>query len=126
MDDYEVMLAPAAERVIMGLKDPGPLVESLSAELREGPNADKEVRYHGAVLRADLDGAVPADAIYTATPLSCGAFTAVHRPMTEGELAALQAQQRRQVAGSGFIVFDILAAESGVARRPRPLNLGLT
>ena len=123
MRNYEVILGPAAAQVIMDLADPLPLAESLSSELDEGPNADKEVRYRGAVLCADHDGAVPADAIYTATPLSFLAYTAVHRPMTEAELARLQTHERRRVAACGFVVHDILAAESAIARRPHPLSL---
>jgi hypothetical protein len=125
-DDYELIFGPAAERVILSLTDPGPLADSLSSELWEGPNSDKEVRYPGDELNDDYDGTVPVDAIYTATPLSFGAYTAVHRPMTKRELALLQAQERRRVASRGFLVLDILAAETAVARRPRPLNLGVS
>ncbi len=125
MHNYEVILGPAAVQVIMDLADPAPLAESLSSELREGPNADKEVRYQGSALGADHDGAVPSDAIYTATPLSFLAYTAVHRPMTDAELARLQAHERRRVARCGFVVHDILAAESAIARRPHPLNLAI-
>jgi hypothetical protein len=117
---YIVKLAPAAERFVRTLEpcDRQGLDRALAAELINGPNADKEVRF-------DADGGPPGyadpdltgDATwYTATPLSFKAYTAVHRPMTESELGTVAGKNDRTI-DHGFYVFDILPAESAFIRR---------
>jgi hypothetical protein len=116
---YEVTLGPAAIRVILGLRDRKELADALRTELLDGPNASKELRF-------DLDAIAQADPhapsrVYTATPLCFDGYTALHRPMTRGELSRLGREQGRQVADRGFYVLDILSAESGFTRGPRRL-----
>ena len=117
---YEVTLGPAAIRVVLGLKDRKELADALRTELVNGPNADKEVRFDSD-FNAQTNPRVLSGVVYTATPLSFDAYTALHRPMTPAELARLSREQGRPVADRGFYVLDILSAESGFASRPRPL-----
>ena len=117
---YEVVLGPAAIQAIRNLRnlaDRSRLANALRQELSDGPNAANELRF-------DCEGkpqvepiiAVPNCVIYTATPLSFRAYTAVHRAMTEAELLRLSREQDRAVAHLGFLVFDLLRAELGFVR----------
>lgn len=119
--EYAVTLGPAAERLIRSLANPVPLVDSLATELEKGPNADNEVRYDRNIELCPGTSA-PSGVIYTATPLSIGAYTAIHRPMTDGELVRLEKEQGRPVADHGFFVIDILPPELGFTRRSRTLG----
>jgi hypothetical protein len=117
---YEVTLAPAAIRVISGLRDPKDrweLADALRTELVDGPNADKGLQFdsEGAAQDYVFPG-LPHGHVYTAIPLSFDGYTAVHRPMTPGELEQLGRQHDRPVAASGFHVFDILPAGSAFGR----------
>jgi hypothetical protein len=119
-DAYEVLLAPAANRVIAGLRktDRDGLVSALAAELRGGPNADKEIRFDSGIYTAAGDA---EDAVYTATPLSFGGYTALHRPLTGTELKRLAKQTGRPTADDGCYVIDILPAETAFRPWPRPV-----
>lgn len=120
---YEVTLGPSAIRVVLGLpslQDRKELADALRTELVDGPNADKELRFDSDG-NAQTDPRVPSRVVYTATPLSFDAYTALHRPMTGGELSRLRREKGRPVAGRGFYVLDILSAESGFTRGPRLL-----
>ena len=55
-------------------------------------------------------------AIYTATPLSFAAHTAIHRPLTSEEFRRVRREQGPSDAISGVYVIDILPAESGFTR----------
>ena len=83
---YELVLAPAAVRALLSLSDPArmELAGVLGTELLNGPNARKEAFYD-----VDLRACRRERAVYTATPLSYDAFVAVHRPLSEDELATL-------------------------------------
>lgn len=118
---YEVVPGPAAIRTILGLSDleRKELAEALRTELLDGPNADKEVRFDGDMRALYYDDAGPDDVVYTATPLSFGAYVALHRPMTKEELKRLGREQGRQVAGKGFYVLDILPPGTAFTRGPR-------
>jgi hypothetical protein len=108
MARYEVVLGPAARQAVLSLgvqKDQEDLADALGQELLDGPNADKEYRF-------DLDGT-----LYTATPLSSGGYTAVHRPMRAEELARLRRELRHPVSRLGFHVLDILSPAAGATRR---------
>jgi len=122
-DAYEVALGPAAIRTVRSLLDQDDQDEldyALRAELMDGPNADKELRFDSAGnARVYIDPGVPSSVVYTATPLSFDAYTAVHRPMTADELTRVSKEQGRQTAGCGFYVVDILPAESAFTRGPR-------
>lgn len=118
--EYEVTLAQAVKRMLVSLTDAQPLAEALLTELAEGPNAEAEVRYDGN-FEVCQDPRNCGDVVYTATPLSVSAYTALHRGMTDGELKRLAKEQRRPVAARGVYVVDILPAELGFYRRPRPL-----
>jgi hypothetical protein len=115
---YEVILGPAAIRTTLGVSDADrkELADALRTELMDGPNADKEVGFD-----ADLRPCVHSDRgrVYTGTPLSFGAYLAVHRLMTKEELKRLRREQGRRVAAVGFLVFDILHPASAFARRPQ-------
>ena len=113
---YEVVPGPAAIRTILGLSDPErkELADALRTELLDGPNAGKEARFDG-----DMRPCGPEDVVYTATPLSFGAYVALHRPMTKEELKQLRRDQGRGVAGRGFYVLDILSPGSAFTRGPR-------
>ena len=124
---YMVKLAPAAERIFRSLEpyDQRGLDRVLAAELADGPNADKEVRFNAdgdAQWYADYDA--DGRACYTATPLSFKAYTAIHRPMTEDELSRAGLEEGHPPAERGFYVFEILAAESAFTRRPGGLAAG--
>jgi hypothetical protein len=121
---YEVILGPAANRTVLGMRDSNDrkeLADALRLELVGGPNAGKEYRFDSAGnARPGVDPGRPAGGIYTATPLSFGGYTAVHRPMTSGELKRLrQEQHHRPAARQGFYVLDIVSPESAFARRPQ-------
>ena len=123
---YIMRLAPAAERIVHGLEpyDQRELRHVLSTELADGPNADKEIRFDPDVtarIFADHD-APDGRVYYTATPLSFKAYTAIHRPMTGDELDRAAREDGNGDIGLGFVVFDILAAESAFTRRPGGLS----
>jgi hypothetical protein len=110
-DAYEVILATAAKRLVSNLPDSLALARCLRTELADGPNRDIEVTFDCEVQVCSLPG-VPGDTVYTATPLSFEAYTAVHRPLTSDELKQLAEQKDGDVAERGFYVLDILPAES--------------
>jgi hypothetical protein len=58
--------------------------------------------------------------IYTATALSYGGYTAVHRPMDRKELTRCQ-REHGQAASQGFYVFDILSAAAAFLRSGPPI-----
>jgi hypothetical protein len=116
---YILKLTSAAWRIVSVLEpyDQQGLDRALRVELADGPNADKEIRFHSdgrsqAVYQPGAPG------LYTATPLSFKAYTAIHRPMTTPELGRVSQAEGNPVVGQGFIVFDILTAESAFTRRP--------
>ena len=113
---YEVVLGPAAIRTVVCLPDRErkELAEALRTELLDGPNADKVARFD-----ADMRPCGPDDAVYMGTPLSFGAYVALHRPMTNAELKRLRREQGRRVAVKGFYVPDILHPAAAFAREPR-------
>jgi hypothetical protein len=114
---YEVVLAPAAIRVVLSLPDPdnrGRLADALRAELIDGPNAHNEFRFDDASYSDH--GAGPGYVIYTATPLSFAGYTAVHRRLTREERDRLRQELDRSTAALGVYVFDILRAESAFTR----------
>ena len=131
MDRYVVALGPAAIRMLLSARDEAALADALRTELIDGPNADKELSFDSdgnAELHAD--SSLPAGMIYTATPLSYHAHTALHRRLTGDELARLRGEQDAEQeddaeqggaapAGVGVYVLDILPAELGFTRRPR-------
>ena len=119
---YEVILAPAATRAVLGLGDPSDLKEladALRTELAGGPNAHKEIRFDAAGNFASSTGGGSPGAVYTATPLSSGGYTAIHRPMTAAELRRLRSELGRRVSRSGFYVLDLLPPEAGFIGRIR-------
>lgn len=120
---YEVVLGPAAIRVVLGLPDPvirRRLADALQAELIDGPNARNEFRFDDASY-SDR-GVGPGQVIYTATPLSFAGYTAVHRRLTSEEQDRLHQELDRSTAALGVYVFDILRAESAFIRTvPRPV-----
>jgi hypothetical protein len=114
---YEVVLAPAAIRVVLSLPDPGNrrrLADALRAELIDGPNAHNEFRFDDASYSDRGSG--PGQVIYTATPLSFAGYTAVHRRLTREEQDRLRQELDRSTAALGVYVFDILRAESAFTR----------
>jgi hypothetical protein len=114
---YEVVLGPAAIRVILSLADPVVrmrLADALRAELVNGPNTHNEFSFDDASY-SDR-GAGPGKVFYTATPLSCAGYTAVHRRLTGEELDRLRQEQDLPTAALGVHVFDILRAESAFSR----------
>jgi hypothetical protein len=116
---YEVVLGPAAIRIVLSLANPAEreaLAAALRIELDGGPNVYSEYRFDSHV-RAYSDPASCADgAVYTATPLSFTAYTAIHRPLTSEEFRRLQREQGPSDAISGVYVIDVLPAESGFTR----------
>jgi hypothetical protein len=117
---YEVTLGPGAVRILLRLGDWEELAEALRTELVDGPNAGTELRFDAdgnAEVHVASHG--PGCVIYTATPLSCDGYTALHRPMTKEELERLSREVEGPVADRGFYVVDILPAESGFTRGPR-------
>lgn len=116
MATYEVILSPAAQRAVLGLrseKERAGLADALRQELDRGPNVDKEYRFP-VTIRGETR-------TYTATPLSFGAYTAVHRPMTAEERRKLRREQGH-AGRRGFYVQDILSPESWISsRHPFPL-----
>jgi hypothetical protein len=104
---YEVVLGPEAIRVIRDLPYPDrrKLGRAVRSELVDGPNAASEYRFDYG------------KAEYTATPLSFRAYTAVHRPLTCGELARLSREQGRPARGRGFHVIEIRSGVSAFTRR---------
>lgn len=124
---YEVALGPAAIRTIDGLFDPADgddLEYALQTELVDGPNADKETNFDREGQPFSEDSVGPDDVVYTATPLSFRAYTAVHRALTKDELDRLAEEQGRSTYDCGRYVTDILAAELAFARRPGGLASG--
>jgi hypothetical protein len=115
---YEVALAPAAIRAVLGLRGPHDreeLATTLRTELMTGPNATV-----GLELRLDSDGNAGqngcGNAVYTVVPLSFNGYTVLYRPMTAEELARLRRERNRPVDDCGFYVIDILPAESAFGR----------
>jgi len=117
---YEVILGPAARRVVRSLPhrtDQVKLAEALRRELQDGPHAATRIRFNrDGKPRSEADRDTPDEKIYTATALSFMAFTAIGRRMTQAELDRLAREQRRPAAGEGFLVVDILRAELGFSR----------
>jgi hypothetical protein len=119
---YEVVLAPSALRVVVALRraDRLGIFDALQAELENGPNADKEIRFDSSIWADTVPGDAE-DPVYTATPLSFGGYTALHRPLTKAEIERLAARQNSAIADRGYYVIDILPAESAFRRWPRPV-----
>jgi hypothetical protein len=117
---YEVVLGPAAIRTVLSLPEPErkELADALRTELLNGPNAGK-VAWFDADMRVCDGTCGPGDVVYTGTPLSFGAYVALHRSMTAEELKRLRREQGRRVAGQGFYVLDILHPAAAFMRRPR-------
>jgi hypothetical protein len=119
---YEVVLAPAAIRFFASLQpaDQLGLGDALRTELGLGPNADKEIRFDSSIWADGGPGAL-ADIFYTATPLSFGGYTAIHRELTKAEIERLgrQSHASRLIADHGFYVIDVLPAETAFRRWPR-------
>lgn len=115
---YEMTLGPAAIRAVLSLRlwqDRKDLAEALRTELANGPNADKEYKFDLYETRKPyVDPAAPDPPVYTATPLSFGAYIAIHRPMSKEELKRLRKQQGHS-ASRGFYMLDILTGDSGIA-----------
>jgi hypothetical protein len=114
---YEVILGPAALRLLLSLTDSRRLADALAVELASGPNANKELRFDGDA-QVWLHPAIADNAIYTATPLSVDGYTALHRRLSANELERLR-HERGVVAEVGVYVIDILPAEAAFSRRPR-------
>jgi hypothetical protein len=124
---YEVTLGPAAIRTKDGLSDPADwdyLEYALQTELVDGPNADKESNFDREGQPLSEHSADSGDLVYTATPLSFQAYTAVHRALTKDELDRLADEQGRLTHDCGRYVIDILAAELAFTRRPGGLASG--
>jgi hypothetical protein len=117
---YEIVLGPAAIRTFLVLPDSdrSELAGALRTELLEGPNAAVEARFDGDALAWE-GSSRPGDLVYTGTPLSSGAYVAVHRPMTAEELRRLRREQHRRVAAHGFYVLEILHPASAFTGGPR-------
>jgi hypothetical protein len=97
---YEVALGPAAIRAIRDLPHQYRLMlaAALRDELDAGPNSVNAYKFdHG-------------NAQYLATPLSFNAYVAVHRQLTDLELARLSRQAGREVAPRGFWVIEFCSA----------------
>jgi hypothetical protein len=120
---YEVVLGSAANRVVLGLQRPARrrLAQALCTELYKGPNAEHEIQFDSDVGTYPVR---PGDNVYTATPLSFGAYTAIHRPLTEAELGRLRRELGSTTRTWGFFVVDILAAEAAFIRGPRVVPHG--
>jgi hypothetical protein len=123
---YVVRFGPAADRIIRALEpyDRGVLHQVLATELDDGPNADKEIRFDSdgaAWVFTDHDDS-HGQPYYIATPLSFKAYTAIHRPMTRDELSWVAQEDGQAGIGLGFLVLEILAAESAFTRRPGGLS----
>jgi hypothetical protein len=116
---YDIVLAPAAQRAVasMPAKAREGVSAALAAELVDGPNAAAEVRF-GSSMWAD-DEPRPDDVVYTATPLSFGGHTAIHRPLTPVELSRRAAQKNEVNGRTVFYVIDVLSAESAFRPWPR-------
>lgn len=114
---YEVTLGPAAIRTVlcMAREDRRDLAEALRTELLKGPNASIGFRFDSDI-RAYTPDARPNGKVYTATPLSFGAYTAIHRPLRGDEIERLRREQGRSTADEGFYVTDILSVESAFGR----------
>jgi hypothetical protein len=117
---YEVTLGPAAQRFVLGMKNPNDrkeLADALREELGGGPN---ELRFDSAGrASAGDDPGAPAGEQYRAVPLTFGGYTAVYRSLTRDELRQLRREQGRPVAKEGFFLFDILSPESAWIRSSR-------
>lgn len=117
---YELVVAPAAKRLIDRLATPDAeeLTLALRTELMDGPNATREVRFGSGMW----DDAAPGDDLnYTATPLSFGGYTAIHRPLSAAEIGRLARQLGRPAASDGVYLIDILPAWSAFRPWPRVL-----
>lgn len=118
---YEVVLAAAAYRVMARLPqlDREGLADALLSELRNGPNTANEIRFDSRIWADVVLAADSEETVYTATPLSFGGYTALHRPLTGKEILRLAEQYGREVPDHGYCVIDILPAESAFRRWPR-------
>jgi hypothetical protein len=98
---HEVILGPEALRAVRDLPDQQRLM--LAAALRKelgvaGPNSARAFEFdHG-------------NSQYLATPLSFNALVAIHRPLTEEELAQLARQEGRLTAARGFWIIKFCSA----------------
>jgi hypothetical protein len=117
---YEVVLGPAAIRIVVGLPEPEreELADALRTELLDGPNADKEAHFDSDMRPCDASSR-PDDVVYTGTPLSFNSYVAIQRPVTGDELERLRQEQHRKVAKLGFYVLDILPPGTAFTRGPR-------
>jgi hypothetical protein len=116
---YEVVLAPAAIRTLLDLPEAGgrkELADALRTELLNGPNASSEFKFDSDMSAYSDPAEGNSEMIYTATPLSFGGYTVVHRKMTAEELARLEREQGRSTARRGFYIIDIFSAESAFSR----------
>jgi hypothetical protein len=108
--EYAVILGPSAIRTIRGLsaeEERKRLGDALRKELKGGLHEEKQFIF-------ESDGVS-----YTATPLSFRGYTAIHRPMTKGEIDRLREDRTGKTAGNGFYVIDILSMEYAWVRTPR-------
>jgi len=106
-------MGPAAIRAVLGLgrRDRAALAAALRTELEDGPNASAEVW-----IDADMGAGACR---YKGTPLTFGAYVAIHRPMTDDELHRLAQEDRRHVAATGFYVLELLSPAGAFTRGPR-------
>jgi hypothetical protein len=115
---YEIILCSAAKLFVLCLgsqEERIALATCLREELGDdGPNAGS---------------AYPFDPVgdghkHLALPLSFNAIVAVYRAMTHDELMKLGREQNRKVARTGYVVFDLLPAESGFYKLTSPVSRG--
>jgi hypothetical protein len=99
---YELILGPVAARTLESLPEPEQreLAAALREELTAGPNARAEYRF-------ECKGV-----LYTATPLSFKALTAVHRPLDQAELERVAQKQHRPARDTGSFVIEIRSGET--------------
>ena len=105
---YEVVLSSAAKLFMLSLgsrEERSALAVCLREELDDGPNA-------GSAHRLDSD-CLDDGHERIALPLSFNAIVAIYRSMTRYELEQLGKEKDREVARSGYLVFDLLPPELG-------------
>jgi hypothetical protein len=112
---YEVVLGPAAVRAITGLPDGDreKMAAVLRTELMNGPNSRSEYRFDSEIQ--PYTGRA-GSAVYTATPLSCDGYTAVHRLLSNAEVKRLRQEDGKSTADQGVYVIDILPVQSAFTR----------
>jgi hypothetical protein len=104
------------------LGDRDEMAAALRTELMNGPNSRSEYRFDSDVQAWSGRIGGGDRVVYTATPLSFGGYTAVHRLLSEEDLRRLRTEERPSTAGQGVYVIDILPAESAFNRTlPRPV-----